>query len=184
VNPIIAPSVLSADLSRLPEQVEAALAAVGEQVGATFGDTENPLLVSVRSGARASMPGMMDTVLNLGLNYETVEALAKRAGDKRFAYDSYRRFIQMYSNVVLGAEHHLFEDILDNYKHLNGHNLDTDLTAEDWRAVIEQYKAAAQDELGEPVVDVGDAIRERHRHAGGLRRVCGPTQGGIAVKIA
>ncbi len=134
----------------LKNQVEAALAAVGEQVGAAFGDIENPLLVSVRSGARASMPGMMDTVLNLGLNDETVEALAKRAGDKRFAYDSYRRFIQMYSNVVLGAEHHLFEDILDNYKHLNGHTLDTDLSADDWLDVIEQYKAAVEGELGKP----------------------------------
>ena len=91
-----------------------ALAAVGQTVGATFGDPDNPLLVSVRSGARASMPGMMDTVLNLGLNDETVEGLAAKAGDRRFAYDSYRRFIQMYSDVVLGVDHHVFEEILEN----------------------------------------------------------------------
>ena len=88
--------------------------------------------MSVRSGARASMPGMMDTVLNLGLNDETVEALAKKSGDRRFAYDSYRRFITMYSNVVLGIEHHHFEDILDDHKDRNGYSLDTDLTADDW----------------------------------------------------
>ncbi len=84
-----------------------------------------PLLVSVRSGARVSMPGMMDTVLNLGLNDETVEGLARRSGDRRFAYDSYRRFIQMYSDVVLGVEHHQFEDISDEFKDAEGHGLDT-----------------------------------------------------------
>ncbi len=93
--------------------------------GKTFGDKTNPLLVSVRSGARASMPGMMDTVLNLGLNDETVEALAKKSGDPRFAYDSYRRFITMYSNVVLDLEHHLFEDILEEHKDAHGYTLDT-----------------------------------------------------------
>src|SRR5204862_3666698 len=93
----------------LQEQVRAALAQVGRITGKTFGDGDNPLLVSVRSGARASMPGMMDTVLNLGLNDATVEALAKNSGDKRFAYDSYRRFITMYSDVVLGLGHHHFE---------------------------------------------------------------------------
>ncbi len=82
---------------------------------------KDPLLVSVRSGARASMPGMMDTVLNLGLNDETVDALAQNAGDERFAWDSYRRFIQMYSNVVLDIDHHNFEDILEDYKDLKGH---------------------------------------------------------------
>ncbi len=112
----------------LAEQVEAALAHVGRLAGKTFGDEANPLLVSVRSGARASMPGMMDTVLNLGLNDVTVEALARGAGDARFAYDSYRRFIQMYSDVVLGVEHHHFEDILDDYKDRKGYSLDTDLT--------------------------------------------------------
>src|SRR5262249_33805297 len=99
----------------LKPQVEKALQLVGSAVGATFGDTEKPLLVSVRSGARASMPGMMDTILNLGLNDQTVEALARRSNDRRFAYDSYRRFIQMYSDVVLGVDHGVFEDILENF---------------------------------------------------------------------
>jgi pyruvate,orthophosphate dikinase len=139
---------------RLPDgleaEVEAALAAVGKAVGATFGDEANPLLVSVRSGARASMPGMMDTILNLGLNDRTVEGLARRAKDRRFALDSYRRFIQMYSNVVLGLGHGLFEDILSNYKSLNGKSLDTDLAADDWAAVIDDYKSAVVSELGRP----------------------------------
>jgi pyruvate,orthophosphate dikinase len=100
----------------LREQVKDALATVGRLTGRSFGDRTNPLLVSVRSGARASMPGMMDTVLNLGLNDETVRALAEGAGDERFAYDSYRRFITMYSNVVLGVGHHHFEDALDAFK--------------------------------------------------------------------
>ena len=131
-------------------QVDAAIAAVGEQVGKRFGDAANPLLVSVRSGARASMPGMMDTVLNLGLNDETVEGLAKLSGDARFAYDSYRRFIQMYSDVVLGVEHHLFEEILDTVKDEKGYFSDTDLVADDWKAIIEKYKQAVLDELGKP----------------------------------
>src|SRR5262252_8129882 len=100
----------------LEKQVDAGLAHIAKITGRKFGDPANPLLVSVRSGARASMPGMMDTVLNLGLNDETVEALAKQSGDRRFAYDSYRRFIQMYSNVVLDIEHHNFEDILEEHK--------------------------------------------------------------------
>src|SRR6187401_2746576 len=114
-------------------QVEKALAQVGKVTGKTFGDGSNPLLVSVRSGARASMPGMMDTVLNLGLNDKTTEALAKKSGDERFAYDSYRRFITMYSDVVLGIEHHLFEDILAEHKDANGYSLDTELSADDWK---------------------------------------------------
>ena len=104
----------------LKAQVAAALDHIARLVGKKFGDKENPLLVSVRSGARASMPGMMDTVLNLGLNDETVEALAKKSGDRRFAYDSYRRFITMYSNVVSGMDHHHFEEILDDHKDRNG----------------------------------------------------------------
>src|SRR5436190_10292158 len=111
----------------LEQQVEAALGYVGKVAGKKFGDPADPLLVSVRSGARASMPGMMDTVLNLGLNDQTVEALAKKAADRRFAYDSYRRFIAMYCNVVLGMEHHHFEAILEDYKDRNGYTLDTDL---------------------------------------------------------
>src|ERR1700678_4284000 len=100
----------------LKTQVEKALAQIEQSVGAKFGDTKNPLLVSVRSGARASMPGMMDTVLNLGLNTQTVEGLKARSGDARFAYDSYRRFIQMYSNVVLDIPHHNFEEVIDDIK--------------------------------------------------------------------
>ena len=107
-----------------------------------FGDRANPLLVSVRSGARASMPGMMDTVLNLGLNDETVEALAQQSGDRRFAYDTYRRFIQMYSDVVLGIEHHNFEDILEDHKSRNGYTLDTELTADDWVDVVGALQGA------------------------------------------
>jgi pyruvate,orthophosphate dikinase len=130
----------------LKQQVEAALGDVGKAVGAVFGDVTSPLLVSVRSGARASMPGMMDTILNLGLNDETVEGLAAKTGNPRFAYDSYRRFIQMYANVVLGVDHGVFEDILDTHKNLNGHSLDTDLGADDWREVISKYKRAVRQE--------------------------------------
>ena len=106
----------------LKAQVEKALAQIGKIAGKTFGDKTNPLLVSVRSGARASMPGMMDTVLNLGLNDETVEALAKKSGDRRFAYDSYRRFITMYSDVVLGVGHEHFEELLDHHKERQGYS--------------------------------------------------------------
>jgi pyruvate,orthophosphate dikinase len=131
-------------------QVEAALQQVGKIAGRRFGDRDDPLLVSVRSGARASMPGMMDTVLNLGLNDQTVEALTASSGDRRFAYDSYRRFITMYSNVVLGLDHHLFEEILDEHKDLHGYMLDTELDADDWAALIERYKACVEDERGAP----------------------------------
>src|SRR5215212_12163793 len=124
----------------LQEQVETALAAIGRPLGRSFGDRENPLLVSVRSGARASMPGMMDTVLNLGLNDMTVEALARRSGDRRFAYDSYRRFITMYSDVVLGVDAHHFEELLDEHKESNGYVLDTDMAADDWVAIVARYK--------------------------------------------
>ncbi|SCY89840.1 pyruvate, phosphate dikinase [Microvirga guangxiensis] len=134
----------------LKSQVENALDFVGKLTGRTFGDAANPLLVSVRSGARASMPGMMDTVLNLGLNDVTVEALAKGAGDERFAYDSYRRFITMYSNVVLDIGHHHFEEVLDEYKDRKGYTLDTDMTAEDWKAILPRYKALVEKELGKP----------------------------------
>ncbi len=134
----------------LAGQVEAALEAVGKIAGRRFGDRGNPLLVSVRSGARASMPGMMDTVLNLGLNDVTVEALAQNSGDRRFAYDSYRRFITMYSNVVLGLEHHLFEEILDEHKDQHGYMLDTELDADDWAALVVRYKALVEEEHGAP----------------------------------
>jgi pyruvate,orthophosphate dikinase len=132
----------------LTAQVEKALAAVGKITGKTFGDKSNPLLVSVRSGARASMPGMMDTVLNLGLNDETVEAVAAKSGDRRFAYDSYRRFITMYSDVVLGVGHEHFEELLDHHKERQGYSLDTDLTADDWAELVERYKKRVKDELG------------------------------------
>ncbi|WP_138380647.1 pyruvate, phosphate dikinase [Luteithermobacter gelatinilyticus] len=134
----------------LAAQVDAAMAQVEATVGAKFGDAENPLLVSVRSGARVSMPGMMDTVLNLGLNDETVKGLAKQSGDERFAYDSYRRFIQMYSDVVLGVEHYVFEELLEIHKEENGYILDTELSAEDWKALSEAFKAKAEEELGHP----------------------------------
>jgi pyruvate, orthophosphate dikinase len=136
--------------AELKAQVADALATVEKQTGKRFGDPANPLLVSVRSGARASMPGMMDTVLNLGLNDATVDGLAKLSGDRRFAFDSYRRFIQMYSNVVLDLDHHMFEEILDEHKDRLDASVDTDLTAEDWEAVVADYKAAVQKELRQP----------------------------------
>jgi len=139
---------------KLPEElkpmVSAALDAVGKIVGAGFGDVQNPLLVSVRSGSRASMPGMMDTVLNLGLNDQTVEGLAVRSGDRRFAYDTYRRFIQMYADVVLGLDHELFEEILENYKGLKGLEYDTELGAEDWSDIVARFKTLVENELGTP----------------------------------
>ncbi|WP_158808726.1 pyruvate, phosphate dikinase [Beijerinckia sp. L45] len=134
----------------LEAQVNAALEQAGKIAGHVFGDEANPLLVSVRSGSRASMPGMMDTVLNLGLTDSTVEALAKSSGNDRFAYDSYRRFIQMYSNVVLDVDHHLFEDILETFKERKGYSLDTDLTGADWKLMITAYKAKVQEVLGKP----------------------------------
>ncbi len=134
----------------LAEQVAAGLRKVEGVVGKTFGDAKNPLLVSVRSGARASMPGMMDTVLNLGLNDETVEGLAALSGDRRFAFDSYRRFITMYSNVVLGLSHDDFEEVLDDHKDRLGVTIDTDLSASDWEKVVAEYKQVVEDRLGQP----------------------------------
>ena len=132
----------------LRTEVDAALAQVGRLTGKAFGDAADPLLVSVRSGARASMPVMMDTVLNLGLNDLTVEALARQAADRRFAYDSYRRFITMYSDVVLGVEHHHFEEILEEYKERRGYVLDTDLTGDDWVEMVARYKERVTAETG------------------------------------
>lgn len=134
----------------LEAEVAAAMDKVGEATGRKFGDPDRPLLVSVRSGARASMPGMMDTVLNLGLSDGTVEAIARESGDARFAYDSYRRFIQMYSDVVLGVDNHEFEDILEEYKERNDLTLDTEITAEAWQGIIEKFKALVEAELGKP----------------------------------
>ena len=136
--------------AELAEQVKAGLAKVEQVTGKVFGDAKNPLLVSVRSGARASMPGMMDTVLNLGLNDQTVAGLADLAGDRRFAFDSYRRFIQMYSNVVLDLDHHMFEEILDEHKDRLDVYVDTGLTAENWEADVTDYKALVERELGKP----------------------------------
>ena len=135
---------------QLRAQVDAGLAHIARITGKKFGDRGNPLLVSVRSGARASMPGMMDTVLNLGLNDDTVEAVAKQSGDRRFAYDSYRRFITMYSNVVLDIEHHNFEDILEDHKVRKGLTLDTELEADDWVDLVARYKERVEDEQGKP----------------------------------
>ncbi|MEQ8451266.1 MAG: pyruvate, phosphate dikinase [Nitratireductor sp.] len=134
----------------LKQQVEDALARIGADTGRRFGDPRNPLLVSVRSGARASMPGMMDTVLNLGLNDATVEALAEEAQDRRFAYDSYRRFIQMYSDVVMGLDHEVFEEILEDEKAGLGVEFDTELDAAHWVGLVERYKAKVVEELGQP----------------------------------
>ncbi|QLQ12937.1 MAG: pyruvate, phosphate dikinase [Brevundimonas sp.] len=132
----------------LEAQVRAGLNKVEGIVGKVFGDPANPLLVSVRSGARASMPGMMDTVLNLGLNDLTVEGLARLSGDRRFAFDSYRRFITMYSNVVLGLSHDDFEEVLDDHKDRLGVTIDTDMTASDWEKVVVDYKRVVLDNLG------------------------------------
>ena len=118
--------------------------------GCGFGSTENPLLLSVRSGARVSMPGMMDTVLNLGLNDQTVVALERASGNPRFAWDSYRRFVTMYSNVVLNVEHGLFEAELERAKERLGKHLDTDLSVEDWKAMVVAFKAIVLDETGAP----------------------------------
>ena len=143
----------------LAEQVNESLALVERRTGAKFGDASNPLLVSVRSGARASMPGMMDTVLNLGLNDETVEGLARHSGDERFAYDSYRRFITMFGDVVLGVPHHVFEEELQLHKADKGFDLDTELSAGDWKHLIGIYKEKIQQELGEPFPqDVRDQL--------------------------
>ena len=124
----------------LPAQVEEALARLGHAAGHAFDDRQWPLLVSVRSGGRVSMPGMMDTVLNIGLNDASVEALARKCGDERFAFDCYRRFIEIYSSVALGVPHYEFEDALDFYKEERGASRDADLSACDWRAVVESYK--------------------------------------------
>lgn len=134
----------------LKQQVEDAVRQIGERVGLEFGDVKNSLLVSVRSGARASMPGMLDTVLNLGLNDVTVEGLVEKSGDRRFAYDSYRRFIQMYSDVVLGIDHYEFEDILGGFKDEQDKYLDTDLDADEWLEVITRFKARVEERQEKP----------------------------------
>ncbi|MEP7222394.1 MAG: pyruvate, phosphate dikinase [Novosphingobium sp.] len=134
----------------LRADVAASLGHIERAVGKSFGDAADPLLVSVRSGARVSMPGMMDTVLNLGLNDQTVAGLAATSGDARFAWDSYRRFIQMYSDVVLGIDHHLFEDALEIVKEDNGFFTDVEMQAENWQALVGEYKAIVEKALGRP----------------------------------
>jgi pyruvate,orthophosphate dikinase len=135
--------------AELRDRVADGLAALERSLGARFGDANNPLLVSVRSGARVSMPGMMDTVLNLGLNDQAVIGLARKSGDERFAYDSYRRFIQMYGQVVLGIDHHHFEELIENHKLETGANLDTDLSAEDWKTIASTFKDVVSEEHGQ-----------------------------------
>lgn len=132
----------------LMEEVLAAMKKLEEKTGKKFADRENPLLVSVRSGAPVSMPGMMDTILNLGLNDETVKGLANRSNNERFAYDSYRRFIQMFGNVVLGIPHEKFEEILEHYKKEQGVKLDSELSAETLKKVVEAYKELVKKETG------------------------------------
>ena len=126
--------------SKLINQIKKELKFIEKDVSKKFGDLKNPLLLSVRSGARVSMPGMMDTILNLGLNDKTVVALAKKTSNGRFAKDSYRRFIQMYGNVVMGVESYHFEELIENYKLTKGVLLDTDLDEEDWDGLIKDFK--------------------------------------------
>ncbi|TDK37400.1 pyruvate, phosphate dikinase [Rhizobium deserti] len=133
----------------LKPEVLQGIAAMEQLTGRVFGGRSRPLLLSVRSGARASMPGMMDTVLNLGLNDETVQALGHDAGDARFAWDSYRRFIQMYADVVMGLDHEIFEEILEDEKARLGHDYDTELSAVEWQHVVGLYKQMIKEELGE-----------------------------------
>ena len=137
----------------LENEVNQALEKIEKEVGAEFGNSDNPLLVSVRSGARVSMPGMMDTVLNLGLNDNTVEGLAKKSGDERFAWDSYRRFIQMYSDVVLGLEHYDFEEILDQYKRDEDLISDPEIPAQGWREIVQAYKDLVKEHTGQSFPD-------------------------------
>ncbi len=134
------PASLAAEVSANLKQVEALM-------GRTFGDPKNPLLVSVRSGARASMPGMMDTILNLGLNDTTVQGIIAQSGDERFAYDAYRRFVQMYSDVVMGMDKHILEHLLEDKKAEKGVHLDTELTASDWKDLVAAFKAAIKENL-------------------------------------
>jgi len=148
----------------IEDQIYEALAATEEIVGKKFGDPSNPFLVSVRSGARASMPGMMDTILNLGLNDEVVVGLAKLTNNERFAYDSYRRFIQMFSDVVMEIEKSKFEEILDAVKEEKNAKLDTDLNAEDLKEVVKRYKELYKKEKGsdfpqDPRVQLMEAVK-------------------------
>ncbi|HJD22663.1 MAG TPA: pyruvate, phosphate dikinase, partial [Firmicutes bacterium] len=133
----------------IQDQIYEALGKLEEQAGKKFGDAANPLLVSVRSGARASMPGMMDTILNLGLNETVVEGLAKKTQNPRFAYDSYRRFIQMFSDVVMELSKKDFEKIIDEMKEARGIKLDTEFNADDMKEMAEKFKAYYKEQKGE-----------------------------------
>ncbi|HOA97303.1 MAG TPA: pyruvate, phosphate dikinase, partial [Acetivibrio saccincola] len=148
----------------IEEEIYATMAKTEEIVGKKFGDPNNPLLVSVRSGARASMPGMMDTILNLGLNDEVAEGLAKLTNNERFAYDSYRRFIQMFGEVVMEIDKSKFDEIFDEVKEQNGFTLDTDLTAENLKEIVKKYKELFKNEKGfdfpqDPKVQLMEAIK-------------------------
>ena len=178
----------------LDEEIAAGLAHVESIAGAGFGDPDHTLLVSVRSGARASMPGMMDTVLNLGLNDETADGLAQASGDARFAYDSYRRLIQMYGDVVLGVPHRAFEELLEREKEARGYRLDTDMEAGDWFRLIADYKALVRDETGQdfpqaPRAQLAGAVRAvldswMNARAVTYRRLHGiPADWGTAVTV-
>lgn len=133
----------------LEEQIWENMSKIEEAMGKKFNDAANPLLLGIRSGARVSMPGMMDTVLNLGLNDRTAQGLLKASGDPRFVYDSYRRFVQMYANVVLGVEHESFESLIDEVKKEKGYKADTDLTADDWKGLVAKFKAVVKDKTGQ-----------------------------------
>lgn len=137
----------------LEKQVNEALKYIEKSMGAKFGDPKNPLLLSVRSGARVSMPGMMDTVLNMGLNQTTLEGLIAKTGNPRFAWDSYRRFIQMYSDVVLGAPSEHFEEIIDEMKHARGIKLDTEFAVEDLQEMVKRFRSKVEEDLGKPFPD-------------------------------
>ena len=130
---------------KIVRQIKHELKAIEKAVKKSFGDLKNPLLLSVRSGSRVSMPGMMDTILNLGLNDKTVIALSKKTLNGRFAKDSYRRFIQMYSNVVMGVENHHFEELIENYKLTKGVLLDTELDENDWDGLISDFKKVVKE---------------------------------------
>ena len=136
--------------SSLAAEVSSNLKRVEELMGKKFGDPANPLLVSVRSGARASMPGMMDTVLNLGLNDTTVQGIIAQSGDERFAYDAYRRFVQMYSDVVMGMEKEILDHLIEQKKEERGVHLDTELTAADWKDLVAKFKSRIKQDLGQP----------------------------------
>src|SRR5205085_10937767 len=135
------------------DQAMDALRTVEQETGKKLGDPDNPLLVSVRSGAKFSMPGMMDTVLNLGLNPQTLQGLVRLTGNERFGYDAYRRFIQLFGRIVMGVDAHYFDGLLDKIKEERGVKLDTDLTAEDLRTLVEQFKDVVQRVAGRPFPD-------------------------------